>query len=117
MERIHDMTEDTEPADTMDVIGDICERDQTAFLVASIAALPAEERAAIAELYLGGLTFRAVAVKLGVSLGTLERTVARGLARLEKRLDREQGDVTRRSEFANPEQSRRRREAHGVPAA
>jgi RNA polymerase sigma-70 factor (ECF subfamily) len=61
-------------------IGDVVERDR---LRAALAALPSEQRAALALAYAGQLSHREIAERLGQPLGTIKSRLALGLRRLK----------------------------------
>ena len=58
----------------------------------AVAALPAEERAVVENVYREGRTYEEASAALGLPLGTLKRRLTRGLAALRLRLDPESGD-------------------------
>jgi RNA polymerase sigma-70 factor (sigma-E family) len=63
-------------------------------LARALAQLPPRQRAAVVLRYLHDMTEAATADLLGVSVGTVKASVARGLARLRELLDVEDDDGT-----------------------
>lgn len=100
---LHDLEGDLEPSDGTDIVREICDRETAGNLAAAIQDLAEAEQAAVVEIFLKQLTYRAVSEKLHVSLGTLERTVKRALARLAVALDvGEQRLSVHGQDLANP---------------
>jgi RNA polymerase sigma factor (sigma-70 family) len=76
-----------EPAATDPDPSDLAERDDLARRVqAAVAALPAGQRAAVALIYLNGLTHAETAALLGIEIGTVKTRLHKGRRTLHRRL-------------------------------
>ena len=69
-----------------DVADDVSARDDAAQVRAAVAALPAEQRDAVTLAFFGGLSYREVAVRLGIPEGTAKSRLRLALAKLSASL-------------------------------
>jgi RNA polymerase sigma-70 factor (ECF subfamily) len=76
----------TEPA-TRDITAEFAAADTAARVRAAVETLPVEQREAVVLAYFGGLTFREVAVKLGLPEGTAKSRLRLALDKLSRILD------------------------------
>ncbi len=70
------------PVALNDVADDVSARDDAAQVRAAVAALPAEQRDAVTLAFFGGLSYREVAVRLGIPEGTAKSRLRLALAKL-----------------------------------
>lgn len=75
-----------EPAPPIDVEGEVWTRELSRTVREEIQGLPEGEREAISLAYLGGLSYAAVAVRLGVPEGTVKSRIRSGMRRLARSL-------------------------------
>jgi len=69
-----------------DPADDVTDRDDAAKVRAAVAALPADQRDCVTLAFFGGLSYREVALKLGIPEGTAKSRLRLALAKLSATL-------------------------------
>ena len=70
-----------------DTLQQLIDRDAIAAVQAALASIPAQERLVIVTAFYGGLTYREVAIELGIPEGTAKSRIRSGLRSLHRRLE------------------------------
>ena len=72
-----------------DTLQQLIDQDTTAAVQAALASIPPNERLVIVTAFYGGLTYREVAIELGIPEGTAKSRIRSGLRNLHRRLQSE----------------------------